>query len=320
MNKLRIIYMGTPDFAVAPLKKLIENNLDIVAVITAPDKPAGRGHKLSESPVKKFAKANNLPVLQPTNLKSENFLKELKTYKADLQIVVAFRMLPKIVWDMPARGTFNLHASLLPQYRGAAPINWAVINGDKESGVTTFFINENIDTGNILFQKKTKIDDNETAGDLHDRLMEIGSELVLKTVHEITANTITPVSQDDIAQNIELKPAPKIFKETCKINWEEDSIDNIYNQIRGFSPYPGAWFSIQDGDKIITPVKVFSATKELHNHQFTNGTINCNKEAISIYCNGGIIHITEIQIPGKRRMKSSDFLKGHQFSEGAIAQ
>lgn len=312
--------MGTPDFAVAPLKKLIENNLDIVAVITAPDKPAGRGHKLSESPVKKFAKANNLPVLQPTNLKSENFLKELKTYKADLQIVVAFRMLPKIVWDMPARGTFNLHASLLPQYRGAAPINWAVINGDKESGVTTFFINENIDTGNILFQKKTKIDDNETAGDLHDRLMEIGSELVLKTVHEITANTITPVSQDDIAQNIELKPAPKIFKETCKINWEEDSIDNIYNQIRGFSPYPGAWFSIQDGDKIITPVKVFSATKELHNHQFTNGTINCNKEAISIYCNGGIIHITEIQIPGKRRMKSSDFLKGHQFSEGAIAQ
>lgn len=312
--------MGTPDFAVQPLKKLIENNFNIVAVITAPDKPAGRGHQLSESPVKKYAVQNNIPVIQPTNLKAESFLEELKQYKANLHVVVAFRMLPKCVWDMPEFGTFNLHASLLPQYRGAAPINWAIINGEKESGVTTFFINENIDTGNIIFQEKVKIPATQTAGELHDALMNIGADLVVKTCTGIANNNISTIPQDSISENL-LKPAPKIFKDTCRIFWQkENDVNEIYNKIRGFSPYPGAWFTMIEDNKTISPIKIFSADKEIINHNHKIGSLIQTKEQLGIYCNNGIIYINEILMPGKKKMKITDFLKGYKFSESAYCE
>ncbi|MDO9039139.1 MAG: methionyl-tRNA formyltransferase, partial [Lutibacter sp.] len=246
MKDLRIVFMGTPDFAVATLDALVKAKFNVVGVITTPDKPAGRGQKIQQSPVKKYALAQNLTVLQPSNLKSEEFLNQLKSLHANLQIVVAFRMLPKAVWQLPEYGTFNLHASLLPNYRGAAPINWAIINGETKTGVSTFFIDEKIDTGNIILQEEVAIGDNETLGELHDKLMDIGSRLVVKTVQLIEKGTVATIKQPEIEE----KPAPKIFTETCKIDWD-DSLSNIYNLIRGLNPFPAAWTTLINNNEEI---------------------------------------------------------------------
>lgn len=315
-SALRIVYMGTPEFAVEPLKQLLLDNYNVVAVVTAIDKPAGRGYKLSYSAVKEFALTKNIPVLQPESLKDETFLGELASYRADLQIVVAFRMLPKVVWNMPIKGTFNLHASLLPQYRGAAPINWAIINGDKETGVTTFFIEEQIDTGNILFQEKTNIDEDDNVGSLYQKLMTIGAQLVIKTTAAILSNTIKPIPQSQIIID-ELRPAPKITKETCRIDWNSDSED-IHNQIRGFSPYPGAWTTLVTLDNKIN-VKIFSTTFETV-AQFANpGTIlSDSKHYMKVATFDGYVYINEIQPAGKSKMDVASFLNGHKISDGAL--
>ena len=254
---LRIVYMGTPDFAVEPLKRLVEGGYNVVGCITMPDKPAGRGHKIQFSPVKEYAIEKNIPLLQPEKLKDEGFQSDLKAWNADLQIVVAFRMLPESVWNMPRLGTFNLHASLLPQYRGAAPINWAVINGEKETGVTTFFLTHDIDTGNIILQEKIKIEETDNVGIVHDKLMTIGADLVTKTVDKILDGTITTTQQSVLYENpSELKPAPKIFKETCKIDFNEKA-QRIHNLVRGLSPYPAAWCELLDREGNATAIKVF---------------------------------------------------------------
>jgi len=305
-EKLRIIFMGTPDFAVANLKVLIDDGQDIVGVITAPDKPAGRGKKIQESAVKKYAKEHNLNVLQPSNLKDESFISELKSLKADLQIVVAFRMLPVIVWDMPKLGTFNLHASLLPQYRGAAPINWAIINGEKETGVSTFFLQHEIDTGNIIQQEKVEITEEMNAEDLHDELMNLGANLVLETVKQIENNNIISKPQKKISET-ELKPAPKIFKADCKIDWTL-SLDQIHNHIRGLSPYPSAWTSLNNKS-----LKVFKGFKENISHSKNIGSITTDhKTFLKIAVDGGFFQIEELQLEGKKRMKITDFLRGFQ--------
>ncbi len=299
--------MGTPDFAVPSLQILVDNGYDVVAVITAPDKPAGRGHKLQMSAVKKYAVEKGLNVLQPTHLKDENFVAELKTLKADLQVVVAFRMLPKVIWAMPKNGTFNLHASLLPQYRGAAPINWAVINGEKESGVTTFFLNDTIDTGAIILQEKVKLQNDTTAGELHDTLMNLGKNVVLDTVYRIQTNNLNLLYQEDLLVK-ELKPAPKIFKDTCKINWSENA-HTIYNRVRGLSPYPTAWTNlIKDGAEIL--MKIYSS--EISEEKLEVGKIKTdNKTHLLIGCGNGALKINELQLAGKNRMKTEDFLKGY---------
>ncbi|MBN8703756.1 MAG: methionyl-tRNA formyltransferase [Bacteroidetes bacterium] len=307
---LRIIYMGTPEFAVAPLKKLVEAKKNIVAVITAPDRPAGRGLQLQESEVKKYALANNLKILQPTNLKNEDFIEELKALRADLQIVVAFRMLPEIVWNMPPLGTFNLHASLLPQYRGAAPINWAIINGEKESGVTTFFLKHEIDTGDIIQQEKTTIGENETAGELHDKLMNSGAILVLNTVTAIENKEVKSIKQNTDAN---IKHAPKIFKDTCKINWNL-SAEKIHNLVRGLSPYPAAYTELSINDKI-TSIKIFKTEKNSSPNTLKPGQIATDgKTFINIGTSDGIIQITELQMAGKKRMATHEFLRGFQLS------
>ncbi len=298
--------MGTPDFAVANLRALINDKQNIVGVITAPDKPAGRGKKIQESAVKKYATEQNLNILQPTNLKDKNFLSELKALKADLQIVVAFRMLPEKVWDMPELGTFNLHASLLPQYRGAAPINWAIINGEKETGVSTFFLEHKIDTGNIIFQEKVLITDDMNAEDLHDQLMNLGAKLVVKTVHQIETKNIVTIAQKTFNEN-ELKAAPKIFKIDCKINWNS-SINNIHNHIRGLSPYPAAWTRLNNKS-----LKIFKGEKELINHSNEIGSIiSDHKSFFKIAVTGGYYNLKELQLEGKKRMKIEDFLRGFQ--------
>ena len=248
MTDVRIVFMGTPDFAVVTLKALIDHNFNVVGVITAPDRPSGRGRKLNQSAVKKYASEQQLTILQPTNLKNESFLNELKTLDANLQIVVAFRMLPKVVWQLPSLGTFNLHASLLPDYRGAAPIHWAIINGETKTGVTTFFIDEKIDTGAIILQEETTINDTETTGDLHDKLMNIGSQLVVKTVKLIQKGEVKTIVQQ-LNDNVISKEAPKIFKETCKIDWKQP-LDKIYNKIRGLNPFPGAWCVLNNNGEI----------------------------------------------------------------------
>lgn len=310
-SSLRIVFMGTPDFAVPSLQILVENSYNVVGVITAPDKPAGRGHKIQQSPVKKYALEKGLNILQPTNLKSEEFINELKALNANLQVVVAFRMLPEVIWKMPALGTFNLHASLLPQYRGAAPINWAVINGDAESGVTTFFINENIDTGKIILQEKIKLSPTTTAGELHDQLMMMGKQLVLDTVYRIQTNNLSLLNQKDLLVK-ELKPAPKIFKETCKIDWSKDT-QTVYNLIRGLSPYPAAWTTIKKENEEIL-MKIFAA--EISDKQCAPGTIESdNKTYLYIGCGDGSLKITHLQLAGKNRMKTEDLLKG--FNIGA---
>ncbi len=310
---LRIVFMGTPDFAVASLKALVDGGYNIVAVITAPDKPAGRGNKLTESAVKKYAVENNLKILQPEKLKNPDFLEELQILKTDLQVVVAFRMLPEVVWNMPPMGTFNLHGSLLPQYRGAAPLNWAVINGETKTGVTTFLLDQKIDTGKIIFKKETAIGENETVGEVHDRLMEIGAKLVVETVDAIAEGNIQPISQTDLIDANQIKHAPKIFKEDCKIDWEKDT-ETLRNLIRGLSPYPAAWTNMinkKTGAEI--QAKIFYAQKAVSEKADLPGTINSDgKTFLKIACGNGWLQITDLQIAGKKRMKTDEFLRGFQ--------
>ena len=312
MEKLRIIFMGTPDFAVATLKALVSQGYNVVGVVTAPDRPAGRGRKLQESAVKKYAVEQHLQILQPTNLKDTGFLEELKSLEANLHIVVAFRMLPELVWSMPKHGTFNLHASLLPNYRGAAPINWALINGETETGVSTFFIDDKIDTGEIILQEKTDIAENDTAGTLHDKLMLLGADLVLKTVAQIENGSVHKKKQNQIT---ELKTAHKIHKETCQINWKK-SLDEIFNHIRGLSPYPAAWTTLVNGDENVF-LKIYGATKIMENHTLSIGSIISDKKELKIAVKNGFIIPTEIQLPGKRKMKTSEVLNGLNLSESA---
>ncbi|WP_435625461.1 methionyl-tRNA formyltransferase [Flagellimonas sp.] len=311
---LRIVFMGTPEFAVESLKLLLEASFNVVGVITAPDRPAGRGRKVQESAVKQFAIAHNLKVLQPTNLKDDNFVDQLKELEANLQVVVAFRMLPRVVWDMPKYGTFNLHASLLPQYRGAAPINWAIINGETETGVTTFFIDDKIDTGHIILQQKAAIGKNENAGNLHDRLMQIGGALVVKTCQMIAEGNVKtfPQEQTDLQ-----KAAPKIHKETCRIDWNLP-IEQIHNHIRGLSPYPGAWTHFQKSEDVdMVVLKVFQSEIEPAEHSYTIGTIITTKDTLKVAAKGGLILLLEIQLPGKKRMSTADTLRGFQVEENA---
>jgi methionyl-tRNA formyltransferase len=303
--------MGTPEFAVASLKALIKVKHDIVGVITAPDKPAGRGRKLNQSAVKQFALNQKLNILQPSNLKDPDFLETLKELQADIQIVVAFRMLPKAVWAMPKLGTFNLHASLLPDYRGAAPINWAIINGETKTGVSTFFINEKIDTGAILLQKEVEISPTCSAGELHDDLMEIGSELIIETVALIQKNNYK-INEQPIA---DLKPAPKLNRDNCKIFWD-GSINNIFNLIRGLSPYPAAWSFLKNKDQIIE-VKIYRAEKIFESHPFEVGKVLFTKKEIQVAVNNGYINLLELKLPGKRKMDAKSLLNGFTFSENA---
>ena len=307
----KIVFMGTPEFAVASLGALINAGYNIVGVVTAPDKPSGRGMQLNESAVKKYAQEKNLKILQPEKLKNPEFITELKSLKADLQVVVAFRMLPEIVWNMPPLGTINVHASLLPQYRGAAPINWAIINGEKETGVTTFKLQHEIDTGNILLQEKISIDENETVGELHDKLKELGAKLIVKTIQQIENGNIIEQSQQlsiNSQQSTELKHAPKIFTETCKIDWNKNAED-IYNLIRGLSPYPCAFTNLDD-----KMLKIYFGKKELCNHHFENGSVHTDgKKYLKFACANGFIHCTDIQLQGKKRMNAEDFLRGYKI-------
>ena len=313
MSKEKIVFMGTPDFAVATLSTLLESGANVVGVITAPDRKSGRGMKLQPSAVKQFAVSNELNILQPTNLKSEEFLNELRALNATLQVVVAFRMLPEIVWNMPEKGTFNLHASLLPQYRGAAPINWAVINGEKESGVTTFFLQHKIDTGNIIFQDKVIISESETAGELHDKLMVVGADLVVKTLAAIENGNAPSTPQNTIAG--ELKDAPKIFKETCKIDWNK-SIDEVFNHIRGLSPYPTAFTTLVNDEEEIG-LKIFEAKKTEKGETAETGTISVENQKLFISCADGWLEILHLQMAGKKRMLVGNFLHGFDDSDYA---
>jgi methionyl-tRNA formyltransferase len=314
MEKLRIVFMGTPEFAVGILETIIKNNYEVVGVITAADKPAGRGQKLKYSAVKEYALANNLHLLQPTNLKDETFLAELQSLDANLQVVVAFRMLPEVVWKMPKLGTFNLHASLLPNYRGAAPINWAIINGETKTGVTTFFIDDKIDTGAMILSKETPIASNESAGELHDRLMLIGSEAVVETLHLIANNTVSTTIQED---SNDIKTAYKLNKENCKIDFSKTGLE-IYNLVRGLSPYPSAWCFIKDGDQEWN-VKIYEAklTSETHTHPV--GTLLATKKEMKIAVTDGFLELVSLQFPGKKRMATSELLNGMTFSDDAKA-
>lgn len=314
MEKLRIVFMGTPEFAVGILDTIIKNNYNVVGVITAADKAAGRGQKIKYSAVKEYALANNLPLLQPTNLKDEDFLAELKALDANLQIVVAFRMLPEVVWKMPKLRTFNLHASLLPNYRGAAPINWAIINGDTKTGVTTFFIDDKIDTGAMILSAETAIAPDENAGQLHNRLMELGSATVLETLAWIEKGNVTTTIQKE---NAEIRTAYKLNKENCKIDWTK-SVVEIYNLIRGLSPYPSAWCFIND-KKEEWNVKIHEAKMILEHHDYGIGSLIFNKKEMKIAAKNGFIQVLSIQFPGKKKMNTSELLNGMTFSEEAIA-
>lgn len=313
-HSLRIIFMGTPGFAVASLEKLVKEKYNVVAVVTVPDKPAGRGQKLQESEVKQFAVQHNIPVLQPEKLKASEFLEQLKSFQPDLQIVVAFRMLPEVVWQLPAMGTFNLHGSLLPQYRGAAPINRAVMNGEKKTGVTTFFLQHEIDTGNIIFQEEFPIGENETAGEVHDRMMEIGASLVTKTVDAIAAGNVPQIPQTSLVKSgIEIKSAPKIFRDDCKINWEWSG-EKIHNHIRGLSPYPAAWTELHRENGEIILLKFYKSNFFLVDDSgHKPGTII---DKFDIAVNGGVIKILEVQAPGKKKITAEEFLRGFKFKEG----
>lgn len=306
----RVVFMGTPDFAVATLKAMLDAGVNVAGVITAPDRPAGRGMKLQPSAVKQFAVEKGLKLLQPTNLKSESFLEELRSLNATIQVVVAFRMLPEVVWAMPPKGTFNLHASLLPQYRGAAPINWAVINGEKESGVTTFFLQHQIDTGNIIFQEKVPISENETAGELHDKLMAVGAELVVKTLTAITQGNAPSIPQSQITGP--LREAPKIFKETCQIDWNKP-MDKVFNLIRGLSPYPTAFTTLVSGGEEIG-LKIFQARKTEKREIGKTGELLVDGQSLYIKCEDGWLDILDLQLAGKKRMAVGDFLRGTDVS------
>lgn len=311
-EQLRIIFMGTPEFAVHILDGLIQQNYNVVGVITAPDRPAGRGQKVKQSAVKIYAQNHQLNVLQPENLKHPNFIKTLKALNPDLQVVVAFRMLPQAVWQLPKYGTFNLHASLLPQYRGAAPINWAIINGERETGVSTFFIDEKIDTGAIIFQKSVPISDEDTAGTLHDKLMNEGKLLTLKTVKAICDNTIKTTQQPHY---IELKTAYKLNKENCKIDWRKNGED-IRNLVRGLNPYPGAWAELKNGTKTFN-VKIYKVQFEKSNHKKPVGTLIVEKSSIYVCINDGYINVIDFKFPGKKQMDVKSFLNGFSFESDA---
>ena len=312
---MRIVFMGTPDFAVESLKILVENKYDVVGVITMPDKPSGRGHKLQYSPVKQYSLDHNLRLLQPEKLKDEEFLEELRNLQADLQIVVAFRMLPEVVWNMPRFGTFNLHASLLPQYRGAAPINWAIINGERETGATTFSLTHEIDTGKIILQEKIAISEADNAGTVHDRLMLMGAGLVKQTVDLLIQGKTDAIDQSQfIHPELILKAAPKIFKETCQIDisW---GVEKVYNFVRGLSPYPTAWIEIQFPEQSEkTMLNVFETEKEFEKHDLTNGAILTDgKKFAKIALNDGFIHFKSVQVAGKKRMEIGELLRGMRF-------
>lgn len=309
---LRIVFMGTPEFAVASLDALVGGGYNVVGVVTMPDKPAGRGYKMQFSAVKEYALAHNLPLLQPEKLKNEKFLDALRALHADLQIVVAFRMLPEVVWAMPPLGTFNLHGSLLPQYRGAAPINWAIINGEQETGVTTFFLQQEIDTGDLILQKRTPITDGDNAGTIHDRLMSIGAAAVVETVDCIIAGTAPKTPQP---QGVTLKSAPKIFKETCRVDWTQ-SCHQIFNFVRGLSPYPAAWSVLHTDDKTID-IKLFEVTREPAAHTLQAGQVVCDgKNYLKVAVADGFVKIESLQPAGKKRMSAADWLRGQHGAPG----
>ena len=317
MQNLRIVYLGTPDFAVEPLRRLLEKQrscdscgYEIVGVVTMPDKMINkRGNQLLMSPVKQYAVEQGLPVLQPESLKDDSFQSALREWGADLQIVVAFRMLPESVWNMPRLGTFNLHASLLPQYRGAAPINWAIINGDKETGVTTFFLKHEIDTGDVIFRDVVAIDENDNAGTLHDKLMLQGGDTVLRTVEAIVKGDVKPVAQDEMT-DCALRPAPKIFRDTCHIDFS-GSVDSVYNFVRGMSPYPAAWCELVNAGGEAVALKVYAVSKEYAQHEKVAGTIvSDGKNFIKVAVGDGYISLDEVQLAGKKRMPVADLLRG----------
>jgi methionyl-tRNA formyltransferase len=316
-RNLRIVYMGTPEFAVEPLRAIIDAGYDVAAVVTAPDKPAGRGQKLHVSPVKEYALQQNIKVLQPVSLKNQEFVNELKSFNSNLQVVVAFRMLPEIVWQMPEYGTLNLHASLLPQYRGAAPINHAIINGETETGLTTFFIEKEIDTGNIILSKRIPILPADDAGTLHDRMMNEGAILVLETLRMISTGNVNALSQESMQpeQSI-LKPAPKIFKQDCKINWDAPCVQ-IQNLVRGLSPFPGAFSILISEDGTQKQLKIFKTSYEISKINLNPGTISTDgKKSLSVAAADGIISIEELQLEGKKRMGTAEFLRGVQITGG----
>ena len=327
MEKLRIVYLGTPDFAVEPLRRLLENQqacpscgYEIVGVVTMPDKMINkRGNQLLMSPVKQYAVAAGLPVLQPESLKDETFQEALRAWRADLQIVVAFRMLPESVWNMPRLGTFNLHASLLPQYRGAAPINWAIINGDKETGVTTFFLKHEIDTGDVIYRDVVVIDEKDNAGSLHDKLMLQGGDTVMRTVEAIVNGNVTAIAQDAMyASELDLRPAPKIFRDTCRISWEK-SVGEIYDFVRGMSPYPAAWLELVDSEEKIVAMKVYEVAKEYCNHNIEAGTLLTDgKSYVKVAVEGGYVSLLDVQLAGKKRMPVADLLRGFDIMDMKI--
>ena len=316
---LRIVYMGTPDFAVESLRQLVEGGYNVVGVITMPDKPMGRhGSVLQPSPVKQYAVEKGLRVLQPVNLKDEAFVEELRSLKADLQIVVAFRMLPEVVWNMPPMGTFNLHASLLPQYRGAAPINWAIINGDTETGITTFFLKHEIDTGEVIQQVRIPIADEDNVEVIHDKLMNLGGRLVTETVDAILAGTVKPVPQEELINlsEEELRPAPKIFKDTCRIDWTK-GVKAVYDFVRGLSPYPAAWTELVSADGTSQVLKIFQTEKNFFSHEEKIGTVSTDgKTYLRVALADGYLNIQSLQLAGKKRMPVADFLRGLKVTEG----
>lgn len=311
--------MGTPDFAVESLRQLVEGGYNVVGVITMPDKPMGRhGSVLQPSPVKQYAVEKGLKVLQPANLKDEAFVEELRSLKADLQIVVAFRMLPEVVWNMPPMGTFNLHASLLPQYRGAAPINWAIINGDTETGITTFFLKHEIDTGEVIQQVRVPIADEDNVEVVHDKLMMLGGRLVTETVDAILAGTVKPVPQEELINlsEEELRPAPKIFKDTCRIDWSK-GVKAVYDFVRGLSPYPAAWTELVNADGTSLVLKIFQTGKEVASHTEEAGAVSTDgKNYLRVALNDGYLYIRSLQLAGKKRMPVADFLRGFKVTEG----
>ena len=310
-HDIRIVFMGTPEFAVTILEGILLANYKVVGVITAPDRTAGRGQKIHKSAVKLFSQSKNLNTLQPTNLKDETFLSNLENLNANLQIVVAFRMLPKKVWQMPKLGTFNLHASLLPNYRGAAPINWAIINGEKKSGVTTFFIDEKIDTGEIILQSQIMINPSENAGSLHDKLMKLGTKLVIKTIEQIEFCSVKTHAQS----TEKTKTAHKLNKDNCKINWNS-SVESIYNKVRGLNPYPAAWGLLSNGNKQFN-IKIYKVQKHLVKHNFQIGKLIITKKSIKIAVTEGYIELINFKFPGKRQMDTTSFLNGFTFHENA---
>lgn len=312
MRDLRIVFMGTPEFAVNVLEGIIDAGYKVAGVITAADKPAGRGRKLQESAVKKYAVKAGLQVLQPTNLKEPGFLAELQEINPNVQVVVAFRMLPKVVWDLPEYGTFNLHASLLPQYRGAAPINWALINGETATGVTTFFLDEKIDTGEVILQLEVPIEESDTAGSLHDKLMHTGTKLVLATLEQIRKDTVKTLAQEEFGL---LKEAPKLTRDNTKVNWELPKQD-IYNLIRGLDPYPGAWSYLEEQGERST-VKIYSTRLLDKEHALPVGTLDQENRQLKVAVTSGFLEILEIQLPGKKKMRTRDLLNGYKFSPDA---